>query len=112
MQFSKLPVLQFYAFGSALLGSAVATLATGSRMCSSRMTGKDGPQHGLQTWGDRLTDGWKLWIMKQRYGSEDAAIDILRKTEAEKQFAETHFPTDLNQLDVQKFSLRACLVGP
>ena len=110
LQFSKLPVLQFYAFGCALLGSVVATVATGSGMCNPRRTGPRGPQNGLQTWGDKLTDMWKLWVMRQRYGNEDEAIDILRQTE--KEFAETHFPEDIQQLDAQNFSMRALLVGP
>lgn len=94
MQFCKIPALQFYAFGSAELGSMVATLGTGSNMTRPNATGEGGPQHGLKTWVHRVSDTWKKWIMKQRYGNEEAAINVLRTHDAK--FADQQFPADGN----------------
>lgn len=109
VQFSKAPVLQFYACGSAELGSVVATVGTGSSMSRPNMTGHKGPQHGLLTWGHNLVNRWKLWVMKERYGNEDDAINVLQNDESEEAFVQKQFPADGN-VDVNHFNPRAFLV--
>ena len=110
MQFNKLPVMQFYVFGCAMLGTMVATLGTGSAMSNKKKTGAKGAQYELPTWCDRLPESWKLWIMKRRYGNEEAAIEALKKIKEEKKFADTHFPDDRSKLNAKHFSVRAFLV--
>lgn len=107
MQFSKIPALQFYAFGSAELGSMVATLGTGSNMTNDRAAGGSGPQKGLLTWAHRVGKRWVKWIMKQRYGNEEAAIDVVRKQDPN--FANKHFPRDGN-VDPADFTPKGFLV--
>ena len=107
VQLSKIPSLQFYAFGSAELGSMVATVGTGSHMSNKRQVGDSGPQHGLKTWGDRVSTWWQTWIMKERYGNEEAAINVARKNDS--QFADRHFPVD-GHVDPKLFHPKAFLV--
>ena len=109
VQFGKAPVRQFYACGSAELGSVVATVGTGSSMSRPNMTGEKGPQHGLLTWGHKLVDKWKLWVMKQQYGNEEEAIKVLRNEKTEEAFAQKQFPGG-GDVDIAHFNPRAFLV--
>jgi hypothetical protein len=109
VQVTKMPVLQFYVFGSAMLGSLVATLATGSRRATAKISS---PQQGLRCWTDHLSSHMKLWIMHQGYGNDPATVQKLREsqTQEHQQFAAQHFPGDKDKLDPSSFSARAFLV--
>ena len=109
VQMNKMHVLQFCVFGCALLGSLMATLATGSRRANAKISSA---QQGLRCWIDHLSNHMKLWIMHQGYGNDTATVQKLRnsKNPHEQEFAATHFPGDKEALDPNKFSPRAFLV--
>lgn len=89
----------------------VATVATGSGMAKKpNELGPTKTQHGLSTWADRLLPGWRLWIMKQWYGNERAAVDRLREVRTEREFVQQNFPIGYQNFNVANFSVRAFLV--
>ena len=125
-----MPVLQFYVFGSAQLGSETYTVATGSRarcpvpapleveeaeFANENRAKKKGfdSQAGLLTWVHRVSEATKKWIMMQQYGNDSTTIQKLHsRSAADAEFVEKHFPKDIKRLEVAHFTPEAFLVRP